>query len=106
MNEKNGTNETNVSGTPCGRFPGPGISGVPGPNYIKIINNVKHELNGIRGYLPSKIMNWVLNIRAGRYQHPIYFSRHGQSAYAHSWTPLCFPFNWSSFPIPFITPPP
>eukprot|EP00667_Euglena_gracilis_P010360 EG_transcript_10541 len=50
-------------------------------NYIKIINNVKHELNGIRGYLPSKIMNWVLNIRAGRYQHPIYFSRHGQSAY-------------------------
>eukprot|EP00668_Euglena_longa_P015372 GGOE01019446.1.p1 GENE.GGOE01019446.1~~GGOE01019446.1.p1 ORF type:complete len:467 (+),score=160.80 GGOE01019446.1:45-1403(+) len=50
-------------------------------NYIKVINGVKHELNGIRGYLPSKIMNWVLNIRAGRYHHPIYFSRHGQSAY-------------------------
>jgi len=50
-------------------------------NFIKIINNLKHELNGIRGYLPSKIVNWLLNIRAGRYSHPIYFSRHGESQY-------------------------
>jgi broad specificity phosphatase PhoE/shikimate kinase len=41
--------------------------------YIRVVNNKRHTLNKIKGYLPARIVNWVLNAKVGRVNHPIYF---------------------------------
>eukprot|EP00668_Euglena_longa_P018603 GGOE01023193.1.p2 GENE.GGOE01023193.1~~GGOE01023193.1.p2 ORF type:complete len:486 (+),score=160.71 GGOE01023193.1:30-1460(+) len=40
--------------------------------YIRA-HNPRHTINGIKGYLPSRIVNWVLNARIGQLPNAIYF---------------------------------
>ncbi|CAJ1950084.1 unnamed protein product [Cylindrotheca closterium] len=48
-------------------------------SYIKIINSKQYIVNAIRGYLPLKIVHFVMNLHTlGR---TFYLTRHGQSEY-------------------------
>jgi len=48
-------------------------------SYIKIINSKQYIVNGIRGYLPLKIVHFVMNLHT--LSRTFYLTRHGQSEY-------------------------
>mmetsp|Transcript_40456 Transcript_40456/g.47340 ORF Transcript_40456/g.47340 Transcript_40456/m.47340 type:complete len:511 (+) Transcript_40456:71-1603(+) len=48
-------------------------------SYLKIINSRKFIANNIRGYLPLKIVHFIMNLHT--LPRTIYLSRHGQSEY-------------------------
>jgi broad specificity phosphatase PhoE len=50
-------------------------------SYVKIRNANTIETHGISGYLPSRIISYVMNLSQVKIQHPIYFVRHGESCY-------------------------
>jgi broad specificity phosphatase PhoE len=48
---------------------------------IRVRNGSHIDIHNIRGYLPSKMLSFLLNVSQSKTQHPIYFTRHGQSEY-------------------------
>lgn len=50
-------------------------------SYITIRDSHTVEVHGIRGYLASRIVSYLMNISQRKIQHPIYFVRHGESCY-------------------------
>ncbi|KPA74288.1 putative mitochondrial 6-phosphofructo-2-kinase-like protein [Leptomonas pyrrhocoris] len=50
-------------------------------SYVKIRNANTIETHGISGYLPSRIISYVMNLSQVKIQHPIFFVRHGESCY-------------------------
>ncbi|KPI85393.1 putative 6-phosphofructo-2-kinase/fructose-2 6-biphosphatase [Leptomonas seymouri] len=53
----------------------------PPRSYVNIRNASTIETHGISGYLPSRIISYVMNLSQVKIQHPIYFVRHGESCY-------------------------
>lgn len=49
--------------------------------YIKIMNSNQVSVHNVSGYLPSRIVSYLLNLSQIKVAHPIYFTRHGQSEY-------------------------
>eukprot|EP00760_Papus_ankaliazontas_P035073 PhM_4_TR7607/c1_g1_i1/m.55969/K01103/PFKFB3; 6-phosphofructo-2-kinase / fructose-2,6-biphosphatase 3&\ len=51
-------------------------------DYIKISDGKTFEVHGIRGFLPSRLVGWTLNLSVeNQLRHPIFFCRHGESEY-------------------------
>jgi broad specificity phosphatase PhoE len=50
-------------------------------SFIRIHNGTHHEIHNVKGYLPSRMTSFLLNLNPSKVQHPIYFSRHGESEY-------------------------
>eukprot|EP01062_Namystynia_karyoxenos_P077766 TRINITY_DN7899_c0_g1_i1.p1 TRINITY_DN7899_c0_g1~~TRINITY_DN7899_c0_g1_i1.p1 ORF type:complete len:674 (+),score=179.16 TRINITY_DN7899_c0_g1_i1:88-2109(+) len=55
--------------------------------YIRVLDGgafgkTKFEVTGVRGFLPSRLVNWLFNLSPShRLKHPIFFCRHGQSEF-------------------------
>jgi broad specificity phosphatase PhoE len=52
-----------------------------GKRYIKVIDGRKLEIEGVSGYLPSRMVSFLMNLSQKKVSYPIYFSRHGQTTY-------------------------
>lgn len=50
-------------------------------SFIRVMNGSTHLVHNVNGYIPSKIVSFLLNISQNKIQYPIYFARHGQSEY-------------------------
>ena len=52
-----------------------------GKAYIKMLNRSVLEAHSVSGFLPSRIVSFLMNINQLKVSHPIFFTRHGQSMY-------------------------
>ena len=50
-------------------------------NYIKLKNRETLEIHGVTGYIPSRLISYLLNLSQSKIAHPIYLCRHGESVY-------------------------
>jgi len=48
-------------------------------SYVKIVNYKKFEIHNVRGYLPLKVVHFIMNLHT--LPRTFYFTRHGQSEY-------------------------
>ncbi|KEG06820.1 putative 6-phosphofructo-2-kinase/fructose-2,6-biphosphatase [Trypanosoma grayi] len=49
--------------------------------YVKLVNSLEIEVHGVTGFTASRIVSYVMNLTQMKVQHPIYFTRHGESLY-------------------------
>lgn len=49
--------------------------------HVRLLDSSEIEVCGITGYLPSRILSYVINLTQHKVQHPIYLVRHGESLY-------------------------
>ena len=49
--------------------------------YIKVRNGKHIEIHKVHGYIPSRMVSFLMNLSQQKMSYPIYFSRHGQTTY-------------------------
>lgn len=50
-------------------------------SYIRVRSGECLEIRGVHGYIPSRMVSFLMNLNHTKVSNPIYFTRHGESAY-------------------------
>ena len=53
----------------------------PGDHCIRIRDGTSLEVAGVKGFLPSRMTSFLMNVTQMKIRHPIFFTRHGQSEF-------------------------